>query len=143
MANIVDMEFAMKLKMLCARTDTTQRRLAELLTQAGMETSKSTVSLWFKGEYTPDLSRAQWIARHFGVAVEYLANPDVTEPSQVFMSADEREVLGTFRSLGLKKEAAVKRLMRGGSSLPPEGEGYGDEAEDDKSAKNRNKRASK
>lgn len=110
-SRITDMEFKRKLKRLCAERDVSQRRLAELLAERGVDVSKSKVSTWFSGTFRPDIIEARVLADLFGVSVEYLARPEFTEPQQATVSEDERRIVGVLRSLPpMSPEEAIRRL---------------------------------
>lgn len=74
---------------------------------------KGRISKWKNGQGAPKAVQALYLARYFGLPVEYLIDDARDDPASVApLTDDERAVLDLFRALGLAKDVALRALAR-------------------------------
>ena len=100
-----DMKFHEKLDKLCSARGWSQAHIVRAMGNV----SRSTVSNWFSGLRTPDLSAALQLAKLFEVPLEYLADDTLDEVPAPELSDQDRKILEMARAL--PAEEALRRLL--------------------------------
>ena len=103
------------IRMLRTGADMTQQQLADIV---GVK--REAVAQWEVGLAMPRLGTAVKIAHHFGIGLDDLVGDDMPEQTVEDLSdallADERELLGIYRSLDANGRETAIRLL---SALSP------------------------
>ncbi len=100
----------------------TYERYCEIRNQKGLKdadvaklscVTKSTFSDWKKGLYKPKREKLIKIADALGVSIEYLMDDGkaVFNPSNIYLSDEEKEVLTAYRNADNAQKEIINRLL--------------------------------